>query len=229
MTFTDDDWLTPPYILSALGQFDLDPCAPAVRPWEMAHHHFTKDDNGLAQAWAGRVWCNPPYSKINGKSQIGLWLSKMVSNASGISLVNVRSETQWFFDYIWKASHAVFFFEGRIKFYRPDGTIGTTGTNASVLAAYSDFDARAIYGGRDKLHGKFIPLIVKFAPELRTTWRELVRWFMRQSGGTATLEQLYALAIGHPKLESNPNYKAKIRQQVQQVAERVGQGEWQLI
>lgn len=31
-----DEWLTPPEILLALGPFDLDPCAPIVRPWETA-------------------------------------------------------------------------------------------------------------------------------------------------------------------------------------------------
>jgi hypothetical protein len=31
-----DEWLTPPGILKALGQFDLDPCAPVNRPWDTA-------------------------------------------------------------------------------------------------------------------------------------------------------------------------------------------------
>jgi hypothetical protein len=28
----NDEWLTPPEILAKLGEFDLDPCAPVVRP-----------------------------------------------------------------------------------------------------------------------------------------------------------------------------------------------------
>lgn len=36
-----DEWLTPPEILRALGAFDLDPCAPVVRPWETAAKHYT--------------------------------------------------------------------------------------------------------------------------------------------------------------------------------------------
>lgn len=36
----NDEWLTPPEILRALGAFDLDPCAPVVRPWETAAQHF---------------------------------------------------------------------------------------------------------------------------------------------------------------------------------------------
>lgn len=50
-----DEWLTPPEIIRALGSFDLDPCAPVKRPWEMAANHFTVLDNGLNKPWQGRV------------------------------------------------------------------------------------------------------------------------------------------------------------------------------
>ena len=58
-----DEWLTPPAIIQALGEFDLDPCAPsdARRPWDTAQRHFCVEQNGLAQEWNGRVWLNPPY------------------------------------------------------------------------------------------------------------------------------------------------------------------------
>ena len=39
-----DEWLTPPNILLALGAFDLDPCAPIVRPWDTAALHYTKGE-----------------------------------------------------------------------------------------------------------------------------------------------------------------------------------------
>ena len=35
-TMQNDEWLTPPEILKPLGSFDLDPCAPINRPWDMA-------------------------------------------------------------------------------------------------------------------------------------------------------------------------------------------------
>ena len=53
------EWLTPPEIIHNLGEFDLDPCSPIIRPWETAKNYFT--DNGLNKDWFGRVWCNPPY------------------------------------------------------------------------------------------------------------------------------------------------------------------------
>ena len=58
-----DEWLTPPEIIKALGDFDLDPCSPINRPWNTAKNHFNINDNGLMQNWFGRVWCNPPYGK----------------------------------------------------------------------------------------------------------------------------------------------------------------------
>ena len=35
-TKNNGEWLTPPYVLDALGEFDLDPCSPVVRPWDTA-------------------------------------------------------------------------------------------------------------------------------------------------------------------------------------------------
>jgi hypothetical protein len=45
----NDEWLKPPEILKALGDFDLDPCAPINRPWPMAKNHFTVEHDGLKQ------------------------------------------------------------------------------------------------------------------------------------------------------------------------------------
>src|SRR6516225_7787676 len=37
-------WLTPRYILDALGKFDLDPCAASDQPWATARRHLTAKD-----------------------------------------------------------------------------------------------------------------------------------------------------------------------------------------
>ena len=58
-----DEWLTPPELIRALGEFDLDPCAPINRPWPTAGGHFTREDDGLTKEWFGRVWLNPPYCR----------------------------------------------------------------------------------------------------------------------------------------------------------------------
>jgi hypothetical protein len=90
----NDVWLTPPYILKALGEFDLDPCAPieSERPWEMAKKHYTEIDNGLMQNWEGRVWCNPPYG-----DETKYWLNKCALHGNAIALTFARTETGMFF------------------------------------------------------------------------------------------------------------------------------------
>ncbi len=63
-TLNNDEWLTPPGLIKALGTFDLGPCSPRIRPWDTAIKHLTKKDDGLTHEWAGRVWLNPPYGLI---------------------------------------------------------------------------------------------------------------------------------------------------------------------
>lgn len=87
------EWLTPPEILAALGTFDLDPCAPIVRPWDTAGQHYTIEDNGLAQAWEGRVWLNPPFG-----AQASKWLARLAAHGNGIALIPARTETVMFYE-----------------------------------------------------------------------------------------------------------------------------------
>ena len=127
-----DEWLTPPEILNALGDFDLDPCAPIVRPWEMAKRHYTIDDLGLTKPWHGRVWCNPPYG-----SQTGIWLQRLADHGNGIALIFARTETEMFFSQVWRRADALLFIEGRLYFYHVDGKKAEANSGApSVLIAY---------------------------------------------------------------------------------------------
>lgn len=103
-TDNHDEWLTPPEIIRALGGFDLDPCAPVNRPWDMASQHYTVMDNGLQKPWFGRVWCNPPYGRETFK-----WIEKLASHGSGIALIFARTETRGFHAQIWGKAHSVFF------------------------------------------------------------------------------------------------------------------------
>ncbi|MDB1083586.1 adenine methyltransferase [Phocaeicola vulgatus] len=42
-----DEWYTPREIIEALGEFDLDPCAPMHPLWPTAKTMYNKQDNGL--------------------------------------------------------------------------------------------------------------------------------------------------------------------------------------
>ncbi len=109
-----DEWLTPPYILAALGPFDLDPCAPIVRPWPTAAWHFTLKDDGLKQPWNGRVWLNPPYGP---PPIVGPWLRRAVEHNEGTALIFARTETELFFETVWNKATAMLFLRGRLSFH----------------------------------------------------------------------------------------------------------------
>lgn len=146
------EWLTPPHVLQALGQFDLDPCAPINRPWPMADQHFTAADDGLAKPWEGRVWLNPPYGQ-----QAAAWLERLAAHGSGTALIFARTETAMFFDHVWAKATALLFLRGRLHFHYVDGTrAAANGGAPSVLIAYGQGDAQIL---RDcGLPGHFVPL-----------------------------------------------------------------------
>ena len=147
-----DEWLTPPEIIRALGDFDLDPCAPIIRPWNMAKTHYTIEDDGLSKPWYGRVWCNPPYGIEGGK-----WLKKLSEHGNGIALLFARTETGNFFRYIWPRASGIMFLRGRLVFYHADGTKPANSAGApSCLIAYGDKNVKAL---RDSgLDGMFISI-----------------------------------------------------------------------
>lgn len=58
-----DEWPTPQWLVDQLaaefGPFDLDPAATAANA--KAPKFYTREQDGLSQPWAGRIWLNPPY------------------------------------------------------------------------------------------------------------------------------------------------------------------------
>lgn len=135
-----DEWLTPPYILAALGEFDLDPCSPINRPWPTAEAHYTILDDGLKQPWRGRVWCNPPYGLEAAK-----WLDRLADHGDGIALVFARTETAMFFEHVWGKASALLFIRGRLHFHHVDGTRAGANSGApSVLIAYGASNAQVL-------------------------------------------------------------------------------------
>lgn len=136
---TTHDWLTPPEILSALGLFDLDPCASQYQPWRTAQEQFTIEDDGLAREWRGRVWCNPPYGPHAEK-----FLARMATHGNGILLIFARTETKAFQQHCWRRADAMLFMSGRIRFRLPGGGIAGPAGAPSVLIAYGKDNAEAL-------------------------------------------------------------------------------------
>lgn len=134
-------WLTPPEILSRLGEFDLDPCAaPEPRPWPTARRHITLPDCGLTAEWEGRVWCNPPFGSYTGQ-----WLGRMAMHGNGIALAFARTDTAMFHEWVFKRSDAVMFLQRRPHFHLPDGTRAKGNSGGSIcLIAYGRDNAEAL-------------------------------------------------------------------------------------
>lgn len=223
-----DTWLTPPEIIEALGgadSFDLDPCSIENRPWPTARRHFTIQDNGLLQAWDGRVWLNPPYSR----PALSHFLARMAAHGRGVSLIFARTETEDFHEHVWRRADGLLFLHGRLNFHLPDGRRAKANSGApSVLCAYGpdDLDVLASCG----LAGAFVPLRLPrsyLIAALDVTWSEAVWAWLQQRSGPVDLAELYRAFAAHPKARRNPNYRAKIRQVLQQGPfERVGRGRW---
>lgn len=149
-----DEWLTPPFILDALGPFDLDPCAPVIRPWDMAAKHYTVEDDGLAQPWAGRVWLNSPYGP-----QTTRWLENMVRGKHfGTALIFARTDTDMFHRWVWASADAVLFIRGRLKFYDVRGKIAKDNAGGpSCIVAYGADDALRL-SEQTEIGGAFLRL-----------------------------------------------------------------------
>jgi phage N-6-adenine-methyltransferase len=99
-----DDRGTPWAVFNPLHErfrFTLDACATTENA--KLPRYFTKEQDGLAQSWAGeRVWCNPPYSAL------AAWLRKTwleVASANRAELVVMlvpanRTEQAWWQNYV---------------------------------------------------------------------------------------------------------------------------------
>ena len=134
----NDEWLTPPEILSALGFFELDPCAPRHRPWETAGTHLF--EGGLELPWHGRVWLNPPFGLEAIK-----WLRRLVQHGDGIALIPARTETRMFYECVWNVADEVCFIKGRPHFHYVDGTRAKANSGAPIcLVAYGEHNERAL-------------------------------------------------------------------------------------
>jgi len=99
------NWKTPKMFYKALDaefSFDFDPCP--------VNHVF----NGLKIEWGERNYVNPPYGR-----EIGKWIKKGFEEAQKgktvVFLVPSRTDTQWWHDYVMKASE-IRFIKGRLKF-----------------------------------------------------------------------------------------------------------------
>lgn len=109
-----DLWSTPQNLFDRLNErwhFDLDECATPANA--KCARYYTERQDGLALAWRGTCWMNPPYGRT-----IGRWMKKAYESAKAgatvVCLVPARTDTAWWHDYAIKGE--VEFLRGRLKF-----------------------------------------------------------------------------------------------------------------
>lgn len=111
------EWETPQHLFDELNAefgFTLDPCATQSNA--KCERFYTREDDGLAQSWAGEtVFVNPPYGK-----EIGKWVEKAnvaarVHGATVVMLIPSRTDTKWWHEWVMKANY-IWFKKGRLRF-----------------------------------------------------------------------------------------------------------------
>lgn len=110
------EWSTPQDFFDKLNNefhFTLDPCSTDQNA--KCKKHYTKDQDGLKQSWAGEtVYCNPPYGR-----EIGAWCRKCYEHFMGggtaVMLIPARTDTSWFHDWIYGKAE-IRFIRGRLRF-----------------------------------------------------------------------------------------------------------------
>ena len=115
-TSATPEWATPQDLfdrLDAVHHFTLDVCATHENA--KCQRYFTREQDGLAQDWDGRVWMNPPYGR-----EIGLWVDKALRASRTtarfvVCLLPARTDTRWFHELCLPYGR-VEFLRGRLKF-----------------------------------------------------------------------------------------------------------------
>lgn len=126
-----DEWYTPAWIFDGLGcRFDEDVAAPHGGPPHVPCDRWLTF-GGLEFDWRGFVWMNPPFGGRNG---IVPWLDKFFKHGHGIALTPDRTSAPWWQGAARKAD-AVLFVSPKIKFERPDGTVGKSPGCGTTLMA----------------------------------------------------------------------------------------------
>jgi hypothetical protein len=131
-------WITPRWIIDALGPFDLDPCAAVPRPWDCPLESFT--EAGLERPWFGRIFLNPPFHRY----EVGKWVRRLAEHGTGVALLHARTEASWF-EPIWQHASGILFLADRLHFHYPDGRRAKANSGApAVLISFGEYDLKRL-------------------------------------------------------------------------------------
>lgn len=140
-----DSWFTPPEYIAAvrsvLGEIDLDPAScEQANKIVGAKEFYTESDFSLLRAWQGKVFLNPPYGKVSGKSQAGAFAAKLALSYDTGDVTEAIILVPLYFAYKWFAplrDKPVCLLDHRIRFI--DGVTGIRGDEALQSHAFYYF------------------------------------------------------------------------------------------
>lgn len=136
-----DEWYTPKYIFDALGcTFDMDVAAPVDRTHCHVPARTFLTERSLGSRWTGFVWMNPPFG---GRNSLSPWLGKFMAHGNGIALTPDRTSAPWFRS-AWPRADLVMFLP-KVKFIRPDGSLGRQPGTGTALWAVGERACRALW------------------------------------------------------------------------------------
>jgi ParB family transcriptional regulator, chromosome partitioning protein len=124
----EQEHYTPHYIIEMAREvmrwINLDPASNDIaQQWVKADTYYTKENNGLEKDWnySGNMWMNPPYAR----GLMDKFIEKTIESElqQYIILINNTTETAAG-QKILKHSDLVCFPQKRIRFIKPDGSVG---------------------------------------------------------------------------------------------------------
>lgn len=133
-----NEWATPEDFFDKLNKkyhFTLDPCA--TKENAKCKKYYTKEDDGLAQSWESEVvFMNPPYGR-----EIRHWIEKAyresLRGAVVVCLIPSRTDTRYWWDFIFPHASDITFIKGRLKF-------GDSKNSAPFPSALVEFNKRQL-------------------------------------------------------------------------------------
>ena len=136
VALTNDDWYTPKWIFETMGlEFDLDVAAPPGGiSWIPAKRHFTMAEDGLLQPWSGRVWMNPPFSKMTP------WADRFREHRNGVAILPL-TKNNWS-QRMWESDAVMVMLPSNMTFMRGGKPMGIQ--FCVMLCAFGDENVEAI-------------------------------------------------------------------------------------
>lgn len=138
------EWYTPADHIEAarelMGGIDLDPAScEEAQANVKAGVYYTKETDGLAQDWSGRVWMNPPYCMPEIDRFTGRIIEEYKAGKvdQAVVLTNNSTDTAWFHRLL-EQSDLVCLTRGRVKFWGPDGSAATGARQGQAIFYLGD-------------------------------------------------------------------------------------------